>query len=797
MSLRTNLMILMLVICLTLSACAPTVSNVTSIPEPTEITPTKTVELQTATATTVVIPVFDTDSCLMFSNGQFAEADGDVIPTKGFFTVEMWVYDLGDGGGYVEYISQGKQPGPFYLGTTESSNIIRAGDAWVDTGVVMPKETWTHLALVHYQTGGILFINGEEVASTSSGYRFGDAGSPTRLGSQFGVPSEFFTGCLDEVKIFDSTRTAEQIKNDMERGVDPTDPNLVAYYDFNDTSDPFVVKKTAGKTNHQFELLQEAVWASSETENLINLVSISSEIGLSNCSDSNCGAYFHTNDVSINKNYQSGIGFYATIWPMLTETPSASFQMGLGSTWINPDLRNLSASQIAAVQELCNGFGEERGNSQWVLFQSVEGGFGYWSDTRFKSVMPKWRFNSTTDCYQTPMRSSPGWPFGGAEALPITNTGLVQLSNRMLIVPDGQTFSLDTNGEMLGIAWMALPFPQVAQSYNQNTGSNAWTLFVNSTNFKGPLAYYLPQFFSDASLSIPGLQGMGLDVMPAIIGGMASEVGFMPMAEVKDSQDVTYSRIPQLQFPVDEQGRTVFVQDLLFYSDEAIANQFSSWLTGSADLASTFNPAGAVPIPMSVSSQPEFYQNDDIVSGLAQQVRIAAWDAGTSFGLQWTDTNSNGLFPTYLKDEGSRRIIITEEQVPAETGLVDFSFENKSRATDAYIAGEWWNLESSIPGDTVTLTDGSTVTYVWIKFVDQPAFAKLNLSEADKQILQSMVENIHSTWKITDEYLAPPTSGSLVTFDPALLVTPPAGLEVGYVPLVISQTGNVVAPPLP
>jgi hypothetical protein len=35
--------------------------------------------------------------------------------------------------------------------------------------------------------------------------------------------------------------------------------------------------------------------------------------------------------------------------------------------------------------------------------------------------------------------------------------------------------------------------------------------------------------------------------------------------------------------------------------------------------------------------------------------------------------------------------------------------------------------------------------------------------------------------------MPPPTRGKLVALDPGLLVTPPAGLEVGYVPIVTRQ----------
>jgi hypothetical protein len=37
--------------------------------------------------------------------------------------------------------------------------------------------------------------------------------------------------------------------------------------------------------------------------------------------------------------------------------------------------------------------------------------------------------------------------------------------------------------------------------------------------------------------------------------------------------------------------------------------------------------------------------------------------------------------------------------------------------------------------------------------------------------------------------MPPPSSGELVSLDPALLVTPPEGLERGYVPIVTGQRG--------
>jgi hypothetical protein len=83
--------------------------------------------------------------------------------------------------------------------------------------------------------------------------------------------------------------------------------------------------------------------------------------------------------------------------------------------------------------------------------------------------------------------------------------------------------------------------------------------------------------------------------------------------------------------------------------------------------------------------------------------------------------------------------------------------------------------------------DGSVVTYSWYRFVDQPSFQQYHWSAEKKAKLQAFVEKIHATWPADREYMAPPTRGKLVSLDPGLLVTPPPGLEMGYVPIVTRQ----------
>ena len=85
------------------------------------------------------------------------------------------------------------------------------------------------------------------------------------------------------------------------------------------------------------------------------------------------------------------------------------------------------------------------------------------------------------------------------------------------------------------------------------------------------------------------------------------------------------------------------------------------------------------------------------------------------------------------------------------------------------------------------LGDGSVVTYAWYRFADQPAMLNADLTDAEREEAQRRVELIHRAWTKERTYLAPPTTGTLASLDPALIVTPPAGFEVGYVPIAIRQ----------
>ena len=88
------------------------------------------------------------------------------------------------------------------------------------------------------------------------------------------------------------------------------------------------------------------------------------------------------------------------------------------------------------------------------------------------------------------------------------------------------------------------------------------------------------------------------------------------------------------------------------------------------------------------------------------------------------------------------------------------------------------------------LGDGSVVMYYWYRFADQPAMLNADLTAGEREAVQVRVEKIHRAWTKDREYLPPPTTGTLAEIDPALIVAPPPGLEVGYVPVATRQAAD-------
>jgi hypothetical protein len=487
-----------------------------------------------------------------------------------------------------------------------------------------------------------------------------------------------------------------------------------------------------------------------------------------------------------------GVSFYVSAWPLL-EKPLTDFQIGLPGTWIEPDNRGFE-EPLCPIGSYARDNWPQRGSSYRDVFQTIEGSLGFWGSTQFGSSTAKFRMNGTPNCYNDEI-SSPGWGFGNTRPLKDDQMGMAQLSNHILVPPDGLTFKKGTSGELMGYAWMALPIIPAFPKKDGNTasGDQSWTCFLNSENFKGPVAFYIPRVWSRIADKYPTAEGRTLDTREGVLGAGAIEINTVPRFEATDSKGVVYTKIPRLQFPVNENGVTVLMQDATIYSKDALFQPLENWFDGGNNTSGKFQ-TGASYIPECTTSSTVYDQGPKAtkISGVNDYFQETMLGK-SSYGLKWKKDSKNGMgyFPEYFKKEGDKMVVISAADVPEETHLKEQSFAPAERGkpyTSPTEKGTVWNSPGPKAGPfKATLSDGSVVTYYWYKFVDQPSLQSLNLSETEKKSIQKRVELIHANWTSNKEYIAPPSQGKLATMDNAIIVNPPKGLEIGYVPIVTRQ----------
>lgn len=485
--------------------------------------------------------------------------------------------------------------------------------------------------------------------------------------------------------------------------------------------------------------------------------------------------------------YGAGVAFYSAVWPLISE-PLKNFQIGLPGTWITPDNRDNADIPLCPVGTHARDNWPERAPTYSSVFQTLEGGLGYWAGNRFRYGPPKFSMNATASCYDYEI-ASPGWSFFYSDTtLAEDQLGIAQLHNRLLVPPDGLTFEGNPNGQFLGYSYMALPFtdPKAGET---PIGDQSWTCFLNAANFSGPIAYYLPETWTKVTVGHPEIHGRGLDARAGIIRGGAMEINTVPHFEGKDQAGNVYIKIPQLSFPVDEEGKAPLVQDLTFYSKDGLYNSVKAWRKNGTKSNGIFNESGAW--KPELSTRPPKYDQDRIPLTNINDVFQTAIFEGNVFGVVWkkNSISIDGKFPQYFKQIGQERIAISSSEVPEETGLLsqDFPVAEERKPYTSPNKGVWTSPGAAKGPFTVKLNDGSTVTYSWYKFIDQPTFQQFDWSAEERDALQTFIEQIHASWTMDKEYMEPPTKGEMANLDPALIVSPPEGMEVGYVPIVIRQ----------
>jgi hypothetical protein len=455
------------------------------------------------------------------------------------------------------------------------------------------------------------------------------------------------------------------------------------------------------------------------------------------------------------------------------------------------------------------------------LYSDIEGGLGWWRDTRFATTTPKFIMGGVAPNFAE-WANGPGAGKGRDWDKPQGKYAIAQLSPWVVWPPDGLNLAQGTCGELFGYGYTPLPIIDATPTTLDQpipTGDQCWTLFLNTENFKGPLCFFTPFFWSAHAAQNPALSGKLLDSRPSDPNkAFQMETQWVPatistigQAGGKGPRE-TFARVAPTAFPVDAKGRTVVLHRLTVYRRAALTDAVREWFAGGPAPSGAFDPAASHVQTFGEGGGSTWRIFADGTRKNAQ--RDIDWRSfgtphahdATTFGYTWNEDFVRPLadggprvrLPEFFRldrpEDGEPKWVATsEDRVPAETGLREQRFPTpQEEGEGAYVTPDGPNSPFKNPGPVAgpfetTLGDGSVVTYAWYRFADQPAMLNADLTPEEREIAQRRVEMIHRAWTKERTYIAPPTTGKLASLDPALLVTPPAGLEVGYVPIALRQ----------
>ncbi len=225
------------------------------------------------------------------------------------------------------------------------------------------------------------------------------------------------------------------------------------------------------------------------------------------------------------------------------------------------------------------------------------------------------------------------------------------------------------------------------------------------------MAYYIPETWSKIGklFNYPFIYGRGLDARPGNMGSGAMEINTVPCFEGKDAQGVVYSKIPQLQFPVDEQGRTLLVQDVTYYSKAALYDAFKVWRDGGPACSGRFDEKGAWESTLTTRTT-RYNQAGKEIIGVERVLDTNVFE-GNVWGLEWYDRSlggkvgvsegkgdsemgTKGFFPQYVTPCLSIRPSV--KFIPGNDGTIIPAASSKCMAVAQSL---WWPLMKAMTSE--------------------------------------------------------------------------------------------------
>jgi hypothetical protein len=215
-----------------------------------------------------------------------------------------------------------------YFAIETASSIGEAFDYFSSGANTIPLNEWTHVAATYDGTTRRIYINGNEVQSSTS--QSGNIVYPfpnnVRVGQYHDDDEDYYyQGEIDEVRLWAVARTTEEIREDMHNTVDEGSTNgMIGYWQFNDGSGTILVDQMGDNkgTLQNFQFDSNDGWVDS---------GVPIGYGSASSTEAFTSGTFNSENVSLTTtdSFDSAIDLTGTVINTLPNTPPTGSQVVL------------------------------------------------------------------------------------------------------------------------------------------------------------------------------------------------------------------------------------------------------------------------------------------------------------------------------------------------------------------------------------------------------------------------------------------------------------------------------------
>ncbi len=119
------------------------------------------------------------------------------------------------------FLNASNQNGPLL---PSGGGLVGGGVNWISGSTASPVNAWTHVALTYDGTALRLFVNATQVATTPQTGAISTSADPLWIGGN-NPYGEYFTGLIDEARVYSRALSASELQADMNTSIVPTGPD--------------------------------------------------------------------------------------------------------------------------------------------------------------------------------------------------------------------------------------------------------------------------------------------------------------------------------------------------------------------------------------------------------------------------------------------------------------------------------------------------------------------------------------------------------------------------------------------